>query len=213
MSFEFKITEELSIIPVTAAELLSIARSYQHFVKSPESLLLFNAIIYEISKSYGVVVDILSPFLELDNEDRFSQQFDEQFRQFKESYLFDISKPRRFCDNVYDDYNTLLQSKEAKSKFPMLKRLFTRLDVIYDKWITNDNLLAMSIDNCVKLYNRHLTDIAELKKRDPEDAYLIHQAANDVFIDFVTLIHTLKKQLQQLSAPAPVIVSKTQQYL
>jgi len=202
MSFVFKINEELSVVPATAIELISIIRITNSLVKNPEFQTLLTRIVSEISESYAVVFDLMQPFLELDEESKFSHLFDQRLQIFKETYLYDISKPRRYSENVYDDYIALQQTKEFKSGFPLLKQTIARLDALYDKWITNDNLLAMCIDNGIKLYNRHLAYIVDTKKNDIEDAFLIHSYANDDFYDIVHLIKTKYQQLQILVGSA-----------
>ena len=201
MSFVFKINEELSVTSVTATELISATRTLHSLIKDAEFTSLFNSIVATINQSYQVVDQLMSPFLQLDDETLFTQQFDQALSEFKEHYLFDVSKPRRYCDNVYDDYIKLQHSKQAKSGFPLLKRTFARLDGFYDKWVTNDNLLAMSIDNAIKLFNRHLSEISEIKQYDAEDAFVIHHSANQDLSVYTGLIQSKYEQLAELVAP------------
>lgn len=209
MSFVFKINEELALVPPTAIELISITRITQSLVKNADFQSLYNRIVSEINQSYTVVFDLMLPFMELDEESKFAELFDQRLEAFKQSYLFDISKPRRYAENIYDDYVTLQQTKEFKSGFPLLKQTFARLDILYDKWITNDNLLTMCIDNGIKYFNRHLTSIAELKKIDLEDAFIVHSYANDDFLDIVNLIQAKYEQLQALVGAAKIEVDKS----
>lgn len=202
MSFVFKINEELSATSVTAIELISITRTFHSLIKDAEFTALFDSIVATINQSYQVVDQLMSPFLQLDDEASFTQHFDQVLADFKEHYLFDVSKPRRYCDNVYDDYIKLQHSKQAKSGFPLLRRTFARLDGFYDKWITNDNLLAMSIDNAIKLYNRHLSEIAEIKQYDAEDAFVIHHSANEDLSVYTRLIQSKYEQLVELVVAA-----------
>jgi len=188
MSIVFKINEELAAITITATELLSVTRTVSGFIKNPVFIQQFNDIVAEINKSYPVVLDSFSPFYEIDSEEGFLRLFDEKFEAFKGRYLMDVSKPRRYLDNVYDAYIKMQQAKEAKTGFPVLKRTFLRLDVFYDKWVTNDALLAMSIDGVLKLKNRLLTEIAEIKLKDIEDAFIVYSSAFEDFRDYLTMI-------------------------
>ena len=113
----------------------------------------------------------------------------------------EVSKPRRYCDNVYDAYIKMQQTKEAKTGFPVLKRSFSRLDIFYDKWITNDALLAMSIDGVLKLKNRLLTEVAEIKHKDAEDAYFVFSSAFEDFRDFLTLIQNKSESVSSIVTP------------
>ncbi len=203
MGFVFKINEELAAITVTATELLSVTRALTDLINNTDFLHCFIGIVAEINKSYAVVIDSLAPFYTLDSEETFTQLFDEKHENFKVRYLMEVSKPRRYCDNVYDAYIQLQQTKEAKSSFPMLKRNFERLDSFYDKWITNDNLLAMSIDGAVKLQNRLLNEIAEIKKTDAEYAFIVLSSALDDFRDYLTLIQTKSDRVSSIVTVAP----------
>lgn len=190
MGFVFKINEELAAITVTATELLSVTSAIAGLIKNADFMRRFGEIVAEINKSYGVVTDSFSPFYELDSEEKFARLFDAKHETFKSRYLLDVSKPRRYCDNVYDAYIQMQQTKEAKTSFPPLKRGFSRLDTFYDKWITNDALLAMSIDGVLKLKNRLLNEIAEIKQKDAEHAYIIFSSALDDFSDYLKLIQS-----------------------
>lgn len=201
MEFVFKINQELAAVTVTATELLSVTRTISGLIKDKAFVQLFNGIVAEINKSYGVVVESFSPFYELDSEEAFTRLFDEKYEAFKGRYLMDVSKPRKYCDNVYDAYIQMQQTKEAKTTFPLLKRSFSRLDVFYDKWITNDALLAMSIDVALKLKNRLLTEIAEIKKKDVEYAYIVFSSAFDDFRDYLTLIQTKSAGVSAIVTP------------
>lgn len=188
MSFEFKINQELAVIAVTATELSSVTRTITSLIKAAEFSRTFRGIVAEVNRSYGVVIDSFSPFYELDSEEKFNLLFDERHAAFKGRYLADVSKPRRYCDNVYDAYIAMQHMKEAKTTFPILKRSFVRLDALYDKWITNDAFLPMGIDGVLKLKNRLLNEIAELKAKDAEDAYVVFSSAFEDFHDYIELI-------------------------
>jgi len=207
MGFEFKINEELAAITTTANELLSITRVITEIVNNKDFLDSFNWIIAQISKSYPVVLESFLPFLSLESEESFVQSFGSLHQVFKDSYLFNASKPRRYCDSVYDAYIQLQKTKEAKSRFPILKRSFNRMELLYDKWITNDALLAMSIDGVLKLQNRLLNEVAEIKSRDTEDAYLVFSAAFNDFADSLALIKRYYDSISAIIAPAPPVAA------
>jgi hypothetical protein len=78
--------------------------------------------------------------------------------------------------------------REAKTSFPLLKRTFGRLAELTDKWIANDYWLAMSIDTLYKMLPRLLTEIAELKQKNPGDAWLVYRAAVSDFDIHLALI-------------------------
>jgi hypothetical protein len=198
MGFVFKINEELASITVTASELLSVTRTITGLIKNQAFVQLFSGIIGEINKSYGVILDSFAPFYELDSEEKFVQRFDEIHQAFKGSYLLDVSKPHKYFENVYDAYIEMRHTKEIKTGFPLLKDTFSRLDEFYDKWITNDSYLALNIDGALKLKNRLLNEIAELKQKDEEYAYLRFASALDDFRDYITFIQDKSNKVASL---------------
>ena len=207
MGFEYKINEELATITTIANELLSITRAITGLVRNNDFLECFNGIIREINKSFPVVLDSFIPFTALDSEQAFEQGFDDCYETFKAGYLMEASKPRRYCDSVYDTYILMQKTKEAKSQFPILKRSFARLETLYDKWITNDAMLAMSIDGVLKLQNRLLNEIAEMKSKDVEDAYMVFSAAMGDFVGYLTLIQQNSENISVLVEPVPSIAA------
>ncbi|MGR8999990.1 MAG: hypothetical protein ACU88J_13220, partial [Gammaproteobacteria bacterium] len=82
-----------------------------------------------------------------------------------------------------------------QTAYPLLKRTFARLDEFIDKWITNDAWLAMSIENHVKMLYRFLTEIAELKQKDPTDAFTIFQAAMVALHPYYALLENDRSRL------------------
>ena len=198
MGFVFKINEELASITVTASELLSITRTITGMIKNEAFIQLFSGIVREINKSYGVVLDSFAPFYELDGEEKFVQRFNEIHQAFKGAYLLDVSKPRKYFENVYDAYIEMQHTKEIKTGFPLLKQTFSRLDEFYDKWITNDSYLTLNIDGALKLKNRLLNEIAELKQKDKEYAYINFSSALDDFRDYIALIQDKSDKVASL---------------
>jgi hypothetical protein len=150
-----------------------------------------------------VLTQNLSPFAALDNETVFMQGFDQLYAAYRDSYLALVSKPRAFSDEAYEHYLVLQTFRETKTKFPLLKRTFERLEKFVDKWVTNDAWLAMSIDNLLKRLQRLLSEVAEIKQKDPADAFFILSAAFRDFSDYLQLITGKRDQLRV----KPVMVS------
>lgn len=194
----FKINEELASVAVTSTELLSVTRITVQQITNNEFIHYFSEIIREINKSYAVVDELFSPFIQLNNEELFIDKFDITYKTFKDKYLVEISKPRKYCDNIYESYVEMQQTKEAKTRFPLIRNNFIRLDKLYDKWINNDCYLGMSIDRAVKLENNLLNEISKLKTKDTEDAYFIFKSAFQDFSDYLKIIQQNNNQLNQL---------------
>lgn len=199
MGIELDIVEELANISVTLTELSSISKIINGEIKNSEFDMRFNKMVDDLAKSYDVVTANLLPLSEFDSETTLVDSFDECHAAYTACYLKEISKPRAYADEAYEEYLLLKTQKESKTSFPLLKRTFERLDKFVDKWVTNDAWLAMSIDNLFKRLQTLLNEIATLKKKDPADAFLIYNAAFHDFHPYLGLIRqqrTLLKSAQ-----------------
>ena len=198
MGLEFQINEELANIAITSTELYAASKNIISFVRNDSFKQQFGQIFTEINQAYCVIDNSFSPFCRLHDEESFVANFDALFANFSENYLMEISKPRKYFDNVYEDFIELQQSKEAKSKFPLLKHHYSRFAGLYDKHIDNDAYLAMSIDRVIKLQNQLLNEISNLKAKDPEDAFLLLHAACEDFADYLQIIRVNRERIDAL---------------
>jgi hypothetical protein len=188
MGIELDITKELATVCATLTELSSLSTIINNHINNGDFGQRFNKMVEDIAKSYDVVTANLLPLSELDTEASFVTSFDGRHAAYTDCYLKEISKPRSYADDAYEEYLVLQTLKESKTSFPILKRSFVRLDGFIDKWITNDAWLAMGIDNLFKRLQTLLNEIAALKTKDPEDAYLIYNAAFSGFNAYLALI-------------------------
>ncbi|SEG17864.1 hypothetical protein [Marinobacterium lutimaris] len=177
MGTELTLIREMTSVCATASEWDGIARTVNTLLRSGDFNRQFNLMVAELNKTYVMLADTLSPFAELNSEERFVKQFDALYEQYRGRYLLDVSQPRKLADETYEIYLLLRQSKEIRTGYPLLKRTFTRLDEFIDKWVTNDAWLAMSIDTLLKMLNRFFTEIADIKRGDSEEAFLVYDAA------------------------------------
>lgn len=177
MGIEFIAVKEMGNIAATQTEFSAITRIVNSEVGPGTFASLFNTMMQRMADSYGVVIETLQPLTDMDGEDRFNEDFDDKTKAFRDGYLLAISKARSLTVDAYDDYEHLVCMREAKTGYPLLKRTFSRLAELTDKWIANDYWLAMSIDTLFKMLPRLLKEIEDLKARDPADAYLIYQSA------------------------------------
>lgn len=188
MGIEFVVTKELGNIAATQTEFAAITRTVNGEIGPGPFSILFNTLMGRMADAYAVVIDTLQPLIEIDSEAAFTSGFDEVVAAYRESYLLQISKARTLTVDAYDDYEHLVCMREAKTGYPLLKRTFTRLAELTDKWIANDYWLAMSIDTLFKMLPRLLQEIEDLKQKDPADAYLIYSSAFDDFQYHLDLI-------------------------
>lgn len=188
MGIELDITKELATISATLTELSSLTTIISSHIKNSDFNQRFNKMVDDIAKSYDVVSANLLPLSGLASEAEFTEAFDARHAAYTECYLKEISKPRSYGDDAYEEYLLLKTLKECKTSFPLLKKTFERLDGFVDKWITNDAWLAMSIDTLFKRLQSLLNEIAAFKKKDPEDAFAIYSTTFSGLNDYLTLI-------------------------
>jgi len=182
---EFTINQELGSVCATAAELTAITQTVTRFIKSESFIGVFQPMVKEITKCYELLTHNMTPFIDLTDEASFNQSFDELYARYKDDYLNEVSKPRTYSEAAYELHLELKRLDESKTNYPILKRTFARLDELINKWIDNDVWLAMSIDNILKMLQRLLNEIAELKRQDPEEAFLVYNSAMAAFKPFV----------------------------
>lgn len=195
MGIELLMTRELANICVTATEMASITRILGSEIKNRDFCSQFNKILSDLEQSYQVVATNLRPLAELDSDVRFDEDFDSRCQAYQACYLNESGKPRAYLDSAYEHYLVMQGMKESQTGYPILKRTFVRLDEFVDKWITNDAWLAMSVDNLFKLLNRLLNEVAETKRKDSDDAFLLYDAAFSAFNPYLTLIEQRPKPL------------------
>ena len=195
MGIELIIAEELATASATLTELSSISRVLNSLIKSENFRIPYYNMLSELAGCYQVIIDNLTSFCTLDNETAFTTHFEAYRTAFSECYLNEISKPRSHSDEAYEIYLELMTLKESKTGYPLLKQIFARLDAFIDKWVTNDAWLAMSIDNLFKRVHRLLNEIAELKQKDAEDAFILYQSTFTEIAAFLMLIEAKRKLL------------------
>jgi hypothetical protein len=204
MGIELDSLQELASINVALTELTSLTRIINGEIRSGEFHDRFNKIVEDIARCFDVVTDNLQALSEIDSETALGDKFDQFHSDYTACYLKEISKPRIYSDDAYEGYVLLRLQKEIKTGFPLLKRTFERLDKFIDKWVTNDAWLAMAVDNLFKRLQALFNEIATLKKKDPEEAYLIYASA---WHDFKPYLDLIKQQLAELQANSEFIVT------
>ncbi len=176
MGFELKLTRELATVCVTASELAAIETLIKGELTKPAFVEQFDKMTGSIRECHAVTAMVVLSWLEMTNETEFSHKFDAAHADYKATYLNISNRPRVASEQAYLEYMLLREFKETQTAYPLLKTTFARLDEFIDKWITNDAWLAMTIENFVKMLFRFLTEVAELKQKDPADAFAIYQA-------------------------------------
>lgn len=199
MGVELKITRELATVCVTQGEWKAIETLIKGELTKPTFVEQFDKIGLSINECYSVTTAVISPWLSLSNETEFCTRFDAAYADFKATYLTITNRPRVASERAYLDYMLLREFKETQTAYPLLKLTFARMDEFIDKWITNDAWLAMSIENFVKMLYRFLTEVAELKQKDPTDAFAIYQALMSALRPFVGLLENDCKALEELA--------------
>lgn len=188
MGVELKIVRELATVCVTASELATVESLIKGELKNPAFVEQFDKMADAINECYGVTTANLRRWLEMTNETEFCEKFDATYADYKATYLSITNRPRVASEQAYLAYMLLREYKETQTAYPLLKLTFARLDEFIDKWVTNDAWLAMTIENLVKMLYRFLTEVAELKQKDPTDAFAIYRALMGALRPYYTLL-------------------------
>lgn len=197
MGLELNIIREMATVCVTASELAAIENLIKGELKKPAFIEQFDKMTDAIGECYGVTASNIQPWLEMTNETEFCEKFDSAHANYKATYLSITKRPRDASDQAYIEYMALREYKETQTAYPLLKRTFARLDEFIDKWITNDAWLAMTIENLLKMLHRFLNEIAELKQKDPTDAFTLFQAGMVALRPYYALLENDRKVLEE----------------
>ncbi|MCK9607942.1 MAG: hypothetical protein M0R33_15980 [Methylomonas sp.] len=197
MGLELKLIRELATVCVTASELAAIEHLIKGELSKPAFVEQFDKMADAISECYRVTTANLQPWLEMTKETEFCEKFDAAYADYKATYLSITNRPRVASEQAYIEYMVLREYKEMQTAYPLLKLTFARLDEFIDKWITNDAWLAMTIENFVKMLYRFLTEIAELKQKDPTDALIVYQALMVALRPYYALLEKDWKVLEE----------------
>ncbi|ANE55133.1 hypothetical protein [Methylomonas sp. DH-1] len=193
MAIELKLTKELATVCVTASELAAIETLIKAELAKPAFVAQFDKMGNAIAECYAVTTAVLAPWLAIGNETEFCNRFDAAYTEYKTTYLGITNRPRLSSEQAYVEYMLLREFKETQTAYPLLKTTFARLDEFIDKWITNDAWLAMTIENFVKMLYRFLTEIAELKPKDPTDAFTLYQALMAALRPYYALLESCRR--------------------
>ncbi len=197
MGVELNIVRELATVSVTASELAAIENLIKGELNKPAFIEQFAKMAGAIGECYGVTAAKIQPWLEITDETEFCEKFDSAHTDFKATYLSITNQPRVASEQAYIEYMVLREYKETQTAYPLLKRTFERLDEFIDKWITNDAWLAMSIENLLKMLHRFLNEVAELKQKDPTDAFTVFRVVMVALRPYYALLENDWKALEE----------------
>ena len=176
VSNELTILNELAKVAATQCEWQAIAAILNQHIRDTEFVEQYRRMSAELAQCYRFVESILTPFVALATPEQFERAFMQLHDDYQKSYLLEASKPRHAVDRAYEVCLGLLQRKEFKTNYPLLKRTFDRLDYFVDKYVTNDTWLVMSIETVLKRLSRFLYEVADLYKGDREEAFQVYRA-------------------------------------
>ncbi len=195
MGVELTVVKELASVSVTATELSTVARIINNEIAGGNFHQTFNQMIALLNTCYAIPAAHVQGFLAINDHAQFVENFDQWLASYKEDYLVAASKPRFLVDEAYELYLNLQTSKEIKTGYPLLKHCFLRLDHYIDKWINNDSWLIMNIDNFFKMLLRFNNEVAELKKKDTADAFLIYDGLRQGIQPYLQIIEDQRTQM------------------
>lgn len=188
VSNELTILNELAKVVATQHEWLAIADILNQLIRDAEFIEQYQRMGAELAQCYRFIENLFAPFVALTTQEKFEQAFVQLHDDYQKNYLLAASKPRHAADRSYEVCLGLLQRKESKTSYPLLKRTFDRLDYFVDKYVTNDTWLVMSIETVLKRLSRFLNEVADLYKGDREEAFLVYRALMIGIERFISLI-------------------------
>ncbi len=192
MSTELIILSELAKVTAIQSECDAIAAIVDQHIGNAEFVGPFHRMIDEINECFRFVEEKFAPFIALSTQREFDEFFDTLSASYQKSYLSEVSKPRHMADRAFELSIVVMQRKEFKTSYPLLKRTFDRLDYLLDKYVTNDAWLVMSIDSMLRRMSRFLNEVAELKKFDGEESFLTYHTLMLGIGRYLTLLSELK---------------------
>lgn len=199
MGTELKIGNEFASITVSSTEFVSLIKQLSGVVKDEQFRETLADMIPEVRRSYETAVDVFTPLYALDTQRKFSSKFSEERANIKKHYLKDITSVRTHCDEVSKKLEDLKRRKVWKSKIPLFRRSFRRLEDLAIDWAANDQILASNMEWLLKSLNQLLNDIASIKKRDSKEAYRTLTNALEEFEVFFLKVKSHLKTLDELS--------------
>ena len=176
VSNELTILNELAKVVATRCEWLAIGDIVNQHIRDAEFIAQYRRMGAELAQCYDFIENLLAPFVALATPEKFELAFARLHDDYQKSYLIEASKPRHAADRAYEVFLGLSQRKEFKTSYPLLKRTFDRLDYFVDKYVTNDAWLVMGIETMLKRLSRFLYEVADLKKIDREEAFMVYRA-------------------------------------
>ena len=186
---EFTLCKEAASIATTATELAAVHRLLRRYLTQADTLTMLDKVIQPLVESYQTLVYVLEPLLNIKTESDFQSGFDSAFDQYRLRLQEKNGLPRKQAECAYEAYLLLAQTRDANTRFPILRRTFDRLLNYIDKYVDNDSWLLMNIDNVYKMLNLLLGEITELNRCDPEEAWLSYDLAMESLLPFMQIIN------------------------
>ncbi len=188
MANEFKALKECATVTATLQELAGINAIICEEIPMPGFRSEYDSLLLDIVNTYQVVVDILQPLMMLNQRDSFVSSFEDIAQWYADHYQRALSQPRINAEFTFEKYLQFRKRKEVNTSYPLLKACFGRLHDFIDKWIDNDIWLAMSIDTMLKMVNLVISDLADIRKRDRDEAFMLAQDSIGKLAPYLAMI-------------------------
>lgn len=208
MGNELTFLKELANISMSVGELASVKKLIVDDIDDPAFIAILDDLLIDMVNSYQVVLTNLEPFAEIKTKEDFLNNFDQCIQRFTQRYNIDNGIPRANAEFTYEKYLEFRKLKIANTSYPILKKAFSRLHDYIDKWLDNDIWLAMSIDVVFKMCFRIMDDIAQLKKKDPDDAFSLFYSLARNIPDYLWIIENNCKLIAGETLPFTTSIDK-----
>ena len=185
---ELTMLNELGKVVATRYEWRALSDLIAQHIRDADFRGQYQRIDAEVSYCYAFTRELFAPFLALADQAAFERDFDRVNGDYQKIHLNETSRARHAADRAFEVFLMLSQRREFKTSYPLLRRTFDRLDYFVDKYVTNDAWLVMSIDVMIRRLSRFLYEVADLKKRDADEAFSVYRGLFDAVERFVALL-------------------------
>jgi hypothetical protein len=197
---EIELGVELVKFRISLNDFVQIMRRISGSAQSQALKSELKQVIVEVRKSYATVVDAFTPFVALDNQAKFDQEFGAKYAAFINKYLTQTNVVRTHSTIVTNKLQQLALNSEWRSLFPILQRQYWRLARLSRDWAASDVALSTALDRLLINLHEFLQSIAFLKHQDPTAAFEEFQEDLELFKDDFLSVKEKLDELDVISA-------------
>jgi hypothetical protein len=168
---EVEVGVELAKFTISLNDFVQILQHLSGAVQDQQLRALLKEMITEVRKSYDTVVNVFTPFIALDSEDKFNKEFGMKYADFTNNFLRNIDGVRTHSTIVTNQMIQITNNLEWKQKYPILWRHYERLKRLTRDWTASDVALATAMNGLLHNLDELFQGIAFIKTFDQKAAF------------------------------------------